>query len=350
MDKVLDITDNNIINEDISNVIKNNINLIDLDNDYEVLITWANGMLPSYLLYFFQWLNILSNYRINISVIIRNNTNRIDIIRDKKNIEIIWNNIENPIRTKKKFNYIIHAASDATPKKYLKDKINTINTNVKWLYNLLDLDMVNLKSFMFFSTAELYWNPSGNDIPIKENVIGMIDHINERSAYVETKKFCETLCMNYFFERELPVKIVRPFHTFWPWLDINDWRVFSDFIRSASKLENIVINSDWTATRAFCYLADALDMFVKVLFSNKSWEIYNIWNPNNEISIKNLANIVCKIVDNKITSTVLWEPNNLAPNRSCPDITKWINNLHFGPNYSVQESFERTLKSLSSVK
>ncbi len=346
MDQILDITTNNIINEDISKVIQNNISLIDITKTYDVLITWANGMLPAYLLYFFQWLNILSDYKFNISVIIRNNTNRIDIIKNKKNIEIIWNDTQNPIHTIKKFDYIIHAASDATPRKYLKDKINTINANVKWLYNSLELDLSNLKSFMLFSTAELYWNPAESDIPTKESVIGKIDHLNERSAYVETKKFCETLSINYFFERKLPIKIIRPFHSFWPWLDMEDWRVFSDFIKSAFKLEDIVINSDWTATRAFCYLADALDMFIKTLFSDKNWEIYNIWNPNNEISIKDLAKVICEIVDKKIQYKVLWEPNNLAPNRSCPDINKWINDLGFNPTYTIKESFQRTLNSL----
>ena len=347
MNQILDITTNNIINEDISKVIQNNINLIDINKTYEILITWANGMLPSYLLYFFQWLNILFDYKFNISLIIRNNTNRIDIIKNKKNIKIMWRDIDNPIYTDKKFGYIIHAASDATPKKYVKDKINTINANVKWLYNLLELDLSNLKSFMFFSTAELYGNPEPSQIPTKENIIGKIDHLNERSAYVETKKFCETLCMNYFFEKNLPVKMIRPFHTFWPWLDIEDWRVFSDFIKSALRLEDIAINSDWMATRSFCYLADALDMFVKVLFSQKNGEVYNIWNPNNEISIKDLAKIVCEIVDNKIHYHILWESNNLAPNRSCPDISKWITSLWFNPIYAVKEWFQRTLNSLS---
>lgn len=347
MNKILDITNNSIINQDISTVIYKNLQLIDITKSYEILITWANGMLPSYLLYFFQWLNILSNYKFNISLIIRNNTSRINIIKDKKNIEIIGNNSANPIETDKSFDYIIHAASDATPRKYLKDKINTINANVQWLYNLLKLDPSNIKSFMFFSTAELYWNPIESDIPTKESVIGKIDHINERSAYVETKKFCETLCMNYFFENKLPIKIVRPFHTFWPWLDTEDWRVFSDFIKSAINLENIVINSDWTATRSFCYLADALDMFVKVLFSSKNWQVYNIGNPNNEVSIKDLASIICKITDNKINYTILGEPNNLAPSRSCPDIHKWILDLSFNPIYTVEESFKRTLDSLS---
>lgn len=350
MGDILNITKNSIINEDVSNVIYNNLNLIDIDKQYNVLITGANWMLPSYLLYFFQGLNLVSTNHFNIYVIIRNNTNRIDIINDKSNINIIWKWTENPIKTDVKFDYIIHASSDATPKKYMNNKIDTINANVKWLYNLLALDLSKLKSFLFFSTAELYWNPDSKDIPINEKVIGRIDHLNERSSYVETKRFCETLLMNYFFERQFPVKIVRPFHTFWPWIDLEDWRVFSDFIKAVYNKEDITISSDWLATRAFCYLADALDMYVKVLFSDRNWEVYNVWNPNNEISIKKLASIMCEIADNKISYSVLWKSNNLAPNRSCPDIDKGKTELWFNPEYNLEDSFRRTLKSLDSYK
>lgn len=350
INEVFNITNNHIINEDVSEVIIRNKKLINLDKKYNILITWANGMVPSYILYYFQWLNIISDNKFQIYIIIRNNENRINIINDMKNIRILWRWAENPIKTDIKFDFIIHASSDATPKKYINNKVDTINANVKWLYNLLELDLSELKSFLFFSTAELYWNPDYKDIPTNEKVIGKIDHLNERSSYVETKKFCETLLMNYFFEKQFPVKIVRPFHTFWPWIDFNDWRVFSDFIRAAYNKEDITINSDWLATRAFCYLADALDMYVKVLFSDKSWEVYNVWNPVNEISIKDLASIICKIADNKISYSILWKSNNLAPNRSCPDISKWKNELWFNPHYTIEESFKRTLESIDFYK
>lgn len=344
---ILNITHNSIINEDISGVAFNNIHQIDLKKEYNVLITWANGMLPSYLLYYFQWLNIISDNKFQIYLIIRNNENRINIINDLSNIHILWRWAENPINTDIKFDYIIHAWSDATPKKYINNKIGTINTNVKWLYNLLELDLSNLKSFFFFTTWELYWTPDAKDIPIKEDYIWRINHLNERSAYVETKRFCETLLINYYYEKKLPVKMVRPFHTFWPGIDLEDWRVFSDFIKSAYNLEDIVINWDWTTTRSFCYLADALDMYVKILFSDINWEVYNVWNPNNEISIKDLAQIICEIVDYKISYKILWKDNWLAPLKSNCDISKWIKNLWFNPKFSVREGFSRTLESLS---
>ena len=347
INEVFNITNNNIINEDISDVIIRNKKLINLDKKYNILITWANGMLPSYILYYFQWLNIVSGNKFQIYIIIRNNENRINIINDTKNIHILWRWTENQIETDVKFDYIIHASSDATPKKYINNKVDTINANVKWLYNLLELDLSELKSFLFFSTAELYWTPNTDNIPTTEDYIWNIDHLNERSSYVETKRFCETLLMNYYFEKQLPVKIVRPFHTFGPWIDLEDWRVFSDFIKSAYNKKDIIINWDWLTTRSFCYLADALDMYIKVLFSDKNGEVYNVWNPNNEVSIKDLAKIICEISDNKIKYNVLWKSNWLAPLRSCPNIDKGKDMLWFNPIYSIKESFNRTLMSIS---
>lgn len=342
------ITNNKTINEDINHVLQNNLELIRNKSIKNVLITWANWLLPSYLLYFLVGMNQMNNEKTNIYVIIRNNSDKIDKILDKKNIHILSTDVKKTIQSDIEFDMIIHAASDASPTKYMKNRIETINTNVLWLYNILSLNFSKLKSFLYFSSWEIYGEVEDIEIPTKETYIPKTDHLKERSVYEETKRFCETLSMNYFYEKKIPLKIIRPFHTFWPWINFDDGRVFWDFIKAAYLKEDIVINSDWTAIRTFCYLADALDMFVKVLFSEKNGEVYNIGNPKNEISIKELAKIVCEIVDNKITYNILWEENSKAPSRSCPDISKWIKELWFKPIYNLSETFKRTLDSFYS--
>jgi nucleoside-diphosphate-sugar epimerase len=189
------------------------------------------------------------------------------------------------------------------------------------LYNLLALPLEGLESFLYYSTAEMYGNPSPENIPTKENYIYPTNHLSERSCYVESKKFGETLCMNYFYENSLPVKMIRPFHVFGPGIDLNDGRVFSDFIANILHSEDIIIKSDGQATRSFCYLADALDMTLKTLVSGRNGTAYNIGNPSNEISIKNLANLLAPLSQRPIQVNVLGVPNTSAPLRSCPDIS-----------------------------
>lgn len=340
------LTKNTIINEDIDAVIQKNTIPFWKEETISVLITGANGLLPSYIVYYFIWLK-QKGYKIDLYVIIRNNTHRLDIL-PSGSYTILWHDIQSSLRKDIKFHYIVHAASDATPKKYLSEKIQTINTNVLWLYNLFELDLSELKSFLYFSTAELYWTPDAENIPTKEDYIAVFDHLSERGCYVETKKFCETLCKNMFYEKNIPLKIVRPFHTFWPWVDFNDGRIFSDIIKNLFLKEDIIIQSDGKATRSFCYLADALDMFIKVLFSEHHGEVFNIGNPKNEISIGKLAEKMCWLVNHEINFSILGKANTTAPLRSCPDISKWISLLNFNPKYDVESSFARTLESINS--
>lgn len=346
--QIIQVTSNPIINEDISRILEmNQLVLANLKNK-NILITGANGMLPSYVVYFFVAANLHLGLNNKIYVCVRNNRHRLDIIREKdSNIIFLEWDITQPINIDVPLHFIVHAASDASPSRYLSNKIATINANVLGLYNLLSLDTSQVESFLYYSTAELYGNPPKENIPTKESYIAAIDHLSERSCYVEAKKFGETLCKNYFYERNLPVKMIRPFHVFGPWIDLGDGRVFSDFIANIRKSEDIIIKSDGLATRSFCYLADALDMTIKVLLQWQDGWIYNIGNPKNEISIKDLAHLLAPLSERNIAISVLGWSNTSAPLRSCPDISYWIETAGFNPQYSVLEAFKRTLNSLT---
>lgn len=152
--------------------------------------------------------------------------------------------------------------------------------------------------------------------------------------------------MNYFYEKSLPVKMIRPFHVFGPGIDLNDGRVFSDFIANILHSQDIVIKSDGSATRSFCYLTDALDMTLKVLLKGKNGAAYNIGNPDNEISIKDLAYLLAPLAQSPIQVSVLGAPNTSAPLRSCPDISLGIQDVGFHPEYAIKDAFERTINSL----
>lgn len=344
----IQVTSNPIINEDISRILESNQPLLSDIRNKNILITGANGMLPSYVVYFFVAANLHLGLNNKIYVCVRNNKHRLDIIREKdSNIIFLEWDITQPIHIDVPVHYVVHAASDASPSKYLSNKIATINANVQGLYNLLSLDISNIESFLYYSTAEMYGNPTQENIPTKESYIAPINHLSERSCYVEAKKFGETLCMNYFFERKLPVKMIRPFHVFGPWIDLGDGRVFSDFIANIQKSEDIVIKSDGLATRSFCYLADALDMTIKTLLRWENGGVYNIWNPANEISIKDLAFLLAPLAEKGIEVSILGWSNTSAPLRSCPDISYGIDTAGFNPQYSVLDAFKRTLNSLT---
>lgn len=255
------------------------------------------------------------------------------------------------------FDYIIHAASIASPIFYRQYPIETINANVLGLYNVLDY-MVKRKSakkpvkgLLFFSSSEIYGDPDKENIPTRESYLGNVSCTGPRACYDESKRFGETLCVNYSRVHNLPIKIVRPFNNYGPGLKITDGRVIPDFSSNIFKNKNIVLFSGGEATRTFCYITDAIVGYIKTLVKGKPAESYNIGVETPEISMYDLAKKMKKIAEinfgysGKIIKEKSSDKNYLTdnPSRRCPQITKARKDLRYEPGVSLDRGLENTL-------
>lgn len=254
------------------------------------------------------------------------------------------------------FDYIIHAASIASPTFYRQFPIETINANVKGLYNILNYLLKRqqtkskIKGLLFFSSSEIYGDPSKNNIPTPETYRGNVSCTGPRSCYDESKRFCETLCVNYAKAHDLPIKIVRPFNNFGPGLKLGDKRVIPDFANNILQNQNITIFSQGSPTRTFCYITDAIIGYIKVLIKGKPAESYNIGVEEEEISMLNLAKKMRVLASKlfaykgKVVIKKSQDKNYLidSPNRRCPKIAKAKNELGFKPKITLEEGLLHT--------
>ena len=142
---------------------------------------------------------------------------------------------------------------------------------------------------LYFSSSEIYGDPTPDNIPTPETYRGNVSCTGPRACYDEAKRFCETLCVNFTAQYGLPVKIARPFNNYGPGLKITDRRVLPDFARDIFAGRDIVLLSDGSPTRTFCYVADAIVGYYKVLVKGHRGESYNIGVESPEISITEVA-------------------------------------------------------------
>jgi nucleoside-diphosphate-sugar epimerase len=254
------------------------------------------------------------------------------------------------------FDYLIHAASIASPTYYRKHPIQTMDANVNGLRLLLDRCVAQhaqhkVSGLLFFSTSEIYGDPPPDQIPTPETCRGSVSCTGPRACYDESKRFGETLCVNFARQFGLPITVVRPFNNYGPGLKISDRRVIPDFARDLFAGRDLTLLSDGTPTRTFCYVADAVVGYYKVLLRGRSGEAYNIGSDSPEISMLDLAELVARIARENLGYTgsvargASQEKDYLTdnPQRRCPVIAKAMTELGFHPEVSLEEGIRRTL-------
>jgi UDP-glucuronate decarboxylase len=255
------------------------------------------------------------------------------------------------------FDWIIHAAGIASPIYYRQKPLLCIDANINGLRNLLDYAVAErnakrpLEGFLFYSSSEIYGDPAADAIPTPETYRGNVSCTGPRACYDESKRFGETLCVTYARHEGIPVKMARPFNNYGPGLKITDGRVLPDFARNVFAGEDIVMLSDGSPTRTFCYATDAITGYYKVLVRGHDGEAYNVGIDRPEISMADLARLVSETArglfgyQGRVVLGKAQEADYLIdnPNRRCPRIDKAREHLGFDPRVLVEEGVYRSL-------
>ena len=345
---------NKIIEEDMEMISKSDIDW-DIFKNSTILITGANGFLPAYLVETFLYLNdIKSYYNIKIICLVRNKKKaeaRFDSYLKNKNFSLLIQDVCEEINIIENIDFIIHAASQASPKYYGSDPVGTLMPNILGTINLLELaKKKKVKSFLYFSSGEVYGQVNSRNII--ENDFGYLDPTNIRSCYGESKRMGENICISYHHQYNINVKIVRPFHTYGPGMSLEDGRVYADFVKSIITKKDICLNSDGNAVRAFCYLSDATIGFIKVLLNGVPGEAYNIGNPTEESSIINLAYTLISLYPEynlKVNKEYLNEKSGYIVSKVLnisPNISK-VQKIGWSPKTTLIDGFKRTINSFN---
>lgn len=317
-----------------------------------LLISGGAGFIGSYILATIHELNNKHLSKpcrvISIDNFITGRKRRIVEEIKSDNFTFIEADVTKPLDIKGKVDYVVHAAGLASPVYYQKYPLETIESAIYGVRNLLDIGREkNVKSFLYFSSSEIYGDPDPNFIPTPETYRGNVSAIGPRSCYDESKRLGETICMVFYDKFKMPVKIVRPFNVYGPGMLPNDYRVVPMFISSALNGKPLPVHDKGNQTRTFCYISDAIVGFLKVLLSKKSGEVYNVGNDMDEINVLKLAMIVSNLFKNKIEVQTVKYPSHYPqdePKRRCPDLTKIKINLGYKPNVDLKQGLSRVIK------
>jgi nucleoside-diphosphate-sugar epimerase len=273
-------------------------------------------------------------------------------------LRLIRHDVTNPLPAELgDIDYLIHGASIASPIYYRQYPIETMDANVNGLRYFLDYAMkqkqkgVPVQGILFYSSSEIYGDPAPEHIPTPETYRGYVSCTGPRACYDESKRYGETLCVNFTRQHGLPIKVARPFNNYGPGLKISDRRVIPDFARDILNNKDIVMLSDGAARRTFCYTADAIVGYYKALVKGRPGEAYNIGVETPEISVIELADRLVTLsrdlfgYQGKLVRQESTDKDYLVdnPNRRCPIITKARTELGYAPQVTLDEGLRRSM-------
>lgn len=355
--------DNPVVKNDLQYICSNIKDELNKLSGKRLLITGGAGFLGYYLAQSVVYSNEHINKANPVHITIYDNFLRglpdwLLLLKENKSVTLVKHDIIDTLPSDTgDFDYIIHAASIASPLYYRKYPIETMDANVIGLRHLLEyLKRQNekgtpIQGFLFFSTSEIYGDPDPENIPTLETYRGNVSCTGPRACYDESKRYGETLCVNFAKQYDLPVKIARPFNNYGPGLHIKDRRVIPDFMNNILSGSDIEMFSDGSPSRTFCYIADAIVGYYKLLINGRAGEAYNIGTERPEISMRKLAELLVSIAKKEINYTgrvILAKSTDNEyltdnPNRRCPDITKARTELGYNPSISLEDGLRRSL-------
>ena len=308
-----------------------------------ILVTGGAGFLGRHLCA--KLLEDPVNYVICVDNLITGYESNIEEFKSNPNFLFISHDITKDY-SYPKVNQIYNLASLASPDKYKLYSIETIMTNFMGTKNMLDLALRDGAKILLTSTSEVYGDPQIHPQP--ETYYGNVNVVGERSCYDESKRLAETIMYEYRKKYNLDTKIIRIFNTYGPYMDINDGRVITNFIKNIKSSKPIQIYGSGEQTRSFCYYEDMIRGLIMMMETEYlvSGPI-NLGNPDCEFTLNELVKIYGKIYSHDIEVEYLDGTEN-DPKCRKPIINKAQEILGWYPLIGLEEGLIETIKFFSS--
>ena len=320
-----------------------------------VIVTGGVGLIGSYLVEALLYLNESRRSQNTRVVVTARNLDaartRLAAYASRSDLEIVRHDASLPLPELGPVGFLVHAAGQASPTHFGRDPIGTYAPNVLGTHHLLERACRDRALGVLFLSSGAVHGALGPEVDvIREDVYGMVDPLDARASYAESKRMGETICRSWFTQHDVPVRMARLGHTYGPGMRRSDERAFAQFVFDVLDGRDIVLNSDGSARRPYCYLADATAALLRLLLVGEDGEAYLVANPEASCSIRELAELIAgldparKVAVRRAEGSV---PAEYLPNRDPfrpVDVAK-MRALGWEPTTGLREGFARTIDS-----
>ncbi|PKU82645.1 UDP-D-apiose/UDP-D-xylose synthase 2 [Dendrobium catenatum] len=275
----------------------------------------------------------------------------------------------------------INLAAICTPADYNTRPLDTIYSNFIDALPVVRYCSENDKRLIHFSTCEVYGKTIGSFLPkdhplrkepefyvLKEDlspcILGPIE--KQRWSYACAKQLTERLIYAEGAENGLEFTIVRPFNWIGPRMDFIPGvdgpsegvpRVLACFSNNLLRREPLKLVDGGQSLRTFVYIKDAIEAVLLMIENpdRANGHIFNVGNPNNEVTVKQLAEIMTEVYSKvsgepplevptiDISSEEFYGEGYDDSDRRIPDMTIINRQLGWNPKTSLHDLLYSTL-------
>lgn len=337
-----------VLQRDIESIISEE-NLFRVLKNSTVLITGATGLIGSMLVRSMHGAN--EKYGLNIKILGQ--------VRNKNKAETIFGNLLDSDDIELVFSedtdcgYIIHTISPTASKYFIEHPVETIKASVESTMRTLETAKRNNAVMVYLSSMEQYGIPYESGQLMTEEKIGIIDHLNIRSSYSESKRLCECLCASYASEYGVNVKIARLSQTFGAGVPITDNRMPMQFAKAAASGTDIVLHTEGKSISNFVYLTDAITGILTILVKGSRGEAYNICNDKESRSVKEIAELVSQKSADNVISVKVEIPDGInmgyAPDVKMYLCSEKLKTLGWIPKIGMTDAYKKLIEYIKET-
>ncbi|MBL7058423.1 GDP-mannose 4,6-dehydratase [Patescibacteria group bacterium] len=242
---------------------------------------------------------------------------------------------------------VYNLACPTSPYDFEKNIEATLMANSIGMKNVLDITLGYGSKLVHFSSSVVYGPRRNDNIKIKEDDIGQVNHLSNRSSYDEGKRFAETMIVNYMHTHKIDAKIIRVFRTYGPRMKLNDGQLVPDFVVNALDNKDLVVTGDKDFCTSVCYVSDVISASIQLMET----EVNGPVNVGSDVDL-NLTTLAQKIIDlTGSKSKVIYSSSILffSP-LALPDITKATQELGWIPVVTLENGLKQTVHDLMATK
>jgi UDP-apiose/xylose synthase len=268
------------------------------------------------------------------------------------------------------------------PSLYNTVPLEVIQSNYVRPSSVVDMCSALGKRVIYFSTSEVYGNTVAvsagldSDSGIDKNLWVLNEETSpfllgpvssQRWCYAAAKQLMERTVYAYGFKRKLEYSIVRPFNFIGPRMDFIPGidgegvpRVLACFMDALMSGKPLKLVDGGHSRRCFTYIEDAVDAVIRIIERREEsrGKIFNIGNPQNEISIRDLAARMAhiytelnpaisssEIAAENVSSQEFYGTGYEDSDRRMPDISNAVNLLGWNPCTNLDTALRLSMSS-----